>query len=301
MEPPIEPLESDCCNSGCNPCILDIYEEQLKKYNQMKTQEKSQIVHMNCILPTAYTVFTVNNIEPHCKDAVFITFEYSRFIKQTDHGNDMKPLKVMFNPGQYLMLKTGPTNQEFQRPYTPLPIENADSLKFTVLIKLYEIGQMSSYIRKLKFGSNTIWRGPYGNFSINYSYKHILFIAQGVGITSLYGIICDIIKQKDCDSFLKLYFCCKSFDTIYLRNKLYSLQSNWNFSYELFLSNPENIDEKYNETVHKAKLEVDVLKTYLKDKVDNMQVLICGNEHFMQCFKEIVIYCKVDEKNIVLF
>ena len=28
-EPPQEPLPSDCCGSGCTPCVFDIYEEEL--------------------------------------------------------------------------------------------------------------------------------------------------------------------------------------------------------------------------------------------------------------------------------
>ncbi|CAB3243841.1 unnamed protein product [Arctia plantaginis] len=34
MEKPVEPNKEDCCNSGCNPCIFDIYEKQLKIYEQ---------------------------------------------------------------------------------------------------------------------------------------------------------------------------------------------------------------------------------------------------------------------------
>lgn len=29
---PEEPLTSDCCGSGCTPCIFDIYEEDLRKW-----------------------------------------------------------------------------------------------------------------------------------------------------------------------------------------------------------------------------------------------------------------------------
>lgn len=27
---PVPPLDSDCCGSGCTPCIFDIYEQELK-------------------------------------------------------------------------------------------------------------------------------------------------------------------------------------------------------------------------------------------------------------------------------
>lgn len=30
--PPIEPALEDCCQSGCNPCIFDIYQDALERY-----------------------------------------------------------------------------------------------------------------------------------------------------------------------------------------------------------------------------------------------------------------------------
>ena len=29
-EPPQEPQDSDCCGTGCSPCVFDIYEQELK-------------------------------------------------------------------------------------------------------------------------------------------------------------------------------------------------------------------------------------------------------------------------------
>ncbi|MES2102629.1 MAG: oxidoreductase-like domain-containing protein [Pseudomonadota bacterium] len=30
--PPPRPELEDCCNSGCNPCIFDIYEDAMERY-----------------------------------------------------------------------------------------------------------------------------------------------------------------------------------------------------------------------------------------------------------------------------
>lgn len=30
--PPERPLPEDCCQSGCNPCVFDLYEEALERY-----------------------------------------------------------------------------------------------------------------------------------------------------------------------------------------------------------------------------------------------------------------------------
>lgn len=33
-EPPEKPLPSDCCGGGCDPCILECYEEALVHYRE---------------------------------------------------------------------------------------------------------------------------------------------------------------------------------------------------------------------------------------------------------------------------
>jgi hypothetical protein len=30
--PPVRPDNDECCNSGCSPCIFDLYEEAMERY-----------------------------------------------------------------------------------------------------------------------------------------------------------------------------------------------------------------------------------------------------------------------------
>lgn len=32
--PPAEPAPGACCRSGCNPCVYDIYDEELERYRE---------------------------------------------------------------------------------------------------------------------------------------------------------------------------------------------------------------------------------------------------------------------------
>ena len=32
--PPEQPLPSECCDSGCSPCVWDLYSEELAHYRQ---------------------------------------------------------------------------------------------------------------------------------------------------------------------------------------------------------------------------------------------------------------------------
>jgi hypothetical protein len=33
-EPPQAPLPSDCCQSGCDPCVYDLYWRELERYEE---------------------------------------------------------------------------------------------------------------------------------------------------------------------------------------------------------------------------------------------------------------------------
>jgi hypothetical protein len=32
--PPVQPELEDCCRSGCTPCVFDLYEEALERYQE---------------------------------------------------------------------------------------------------------------------------------------------------------------------------------------------------------------------------------------------------------------------------
>ncbi|CAG9768066.1 unnamed protein product [Ceutorhynchus assimilis] len=93
MDPPFKPDEADCCNSGCNPCILDVYEEQLRKFKAANQNAQK-------------------STKKHTKESNLYTFE---FIGQE---------KVIYEPGQYLLLKATVHGEVFQKAYTPIYIEN---------------------------------------------------------------------------------------------------------------------------------------------------------------------------------
>lgn len=42
MREPEKPLPTDCCGSGCQRCVYDIYVEQLKKYKAWKAQQEKE-------------------------------------------------------------------------------------------------------------------------------------------------------------------------------------------------------------------------------------------------------------------
>lgn len=327
MEPPEKPDETDCCNSGCNPCILDVYEEQLVKYkasldqpSQLDLSEKKK----NCMSQTSYSIFKLVDINRVSEDSGYYTFEFIKRYKsaddrksnfKSDESQDLKDFAVIYTPGQHFLLRGhfGSEDDQFTKAYTPIPydvtfsskeLDNSQSnpLRFTTLIKLYEGGLMSRYIKKLKINSQTVWRGPYGDFQLQYNKNHIFCVAQGTGIAPIYSVIKAVLDNETCESFIKLFYCCADAEHVYLREELYRMSSFWNFNYEIFLPAQEEFKVKYNEIVHMKKMSSEDLIRLLDDKIGrNLQILICGSEKFSECVLKNCQALGVDTETVHVF
>ncbi|KAJ8921200.1 hypothetical protein NQ315_013672 [Exocentrus adspersus] len=97
-EPPAKPDESDCCNSGCNPCILDVYEEQLKKYKREIKSSAASAATANCILPT--------------RDSVDISVKYNEIVhtKKLEYDDIKTYLKDKYETTNVNVLICGSDN-----------------------------------------------------------------------------------------------------------------------------------------------------------------------------------------------
>ena len=41
LEAPIPPAPNECCESGCDPCVWDIYYEELRKWQEQQKANKA--------------------------------------------------------------------------------------------------------------------------------------------------------------------------------------------------------------------------------------------------------------------
>jgi len=45
---PVRPASDDCCRSGCDPCVFDLYQDALERYReQLRAWEQRQAAHKN--------------------------------------------------------------------------------------------------------------------------------------------------------------------------------------------------------------------------------------------------------------
>ena len=90
-EPPEEPLPSDCCGTGCSPCVLDIYHQELQEWLRVKSMtpreraewRKSKLKLREevddsdtavALSPSEYRTFAVERIVKLTADSFVFTF-----------------------------------------------------------------------------------------------------------------------------------------------------------------------------------------------------------------------------------
>ena len=88
-ERPQKPLPSDCCDTGCSPCVMDLYHEELavwERLRAMSVQERQQWVEdqhrgvsptfVSPVLSPAvgYKQFEIINIKQVTSDSFLYTF-----------------------------------------------------------------------------------------------------------------------------------------------------------------------------------------------------------------------------------
>ncbi|XP_026964250.1 NADH-cytochrome b5 reductase-like isoform X6 [Sagmatias obliquidens] len=155
---PVEPLPSQCCGSGCSPCVFDLYQRDLASWEAARASKDRSLLSgeetQSCpskLSPETFLAFCISATDRLTKDTYLVRFALP--------GNS----RLSLRPGQHLILRGIVDGLEIQRAYTPISPANAKGY-FEVLIKCYQTGLMSQYVESWKAGDTAFWRGPFGGF-----------------------------------------------------------------------------------------------------------------------------------------
>ncbi|PNI71403.1 CYB5RL isoform 5 [Pan troglodytes] len=155
---PTEPLPSQCCGSGCSPCVFDLYHRDLARWEAARASKDRSLLRgpesQSCpskLNPETFVAFCISAMDRLTKDTYRVRFALP--------GNSQLGLR----PGQHLILRGIVDDLEIQRAYTPISPANAEGY-FEVLIKCYQMGLMSRYVESWRVGDTAFWRGPFGDF-----------------------------------------------------------------------------------------------------------------------------------------
>ncbi|XP_048671289.1 NADH-cytochrome b5 reductase-like isoform X3 [Marmota marmota marmota] len=220
---PVEPLPSQCCGSGCSPCVFDLYHRDLARWEAARASNDRSLLSgkqsQSCpskLSPETFLAFRICALDKLTKDTYHVRFALP--------GNS----QLSLHPGQHLVLRGIVDDLEIQRAYTPISPANAKGY-FEVLIK----------------------------------YGELLMLAAGTGLAPMVPILQSITDNEDDETFVTLVCCFKTFESIYLKTFLQEQACFWNVRTFFILSqenSPEQLPWSYREKTHFGHLDQDLIE-----------------------------------------
>ncbi|XP_061175045.1 NADH-cytochrome b5 reductase-like [Saccostrea echinata] len=286
--PPLKPEDTDCCGSGCVPCVFDIYEQDLKiwrkecrkiKENQ-RNEENLSDDHL--LTDSEYRKFCITEIRQETKNCFRFRLKLPEF--------SSLGLKV----GQHIIIRDTNNGSAVSRQYTP--ISDVSCLgHFDLLIKIYDHGKMSHCVRQWSVGMGIEVRGPFGNLQYSPNKNRKLFLlAAGTGIAPMSQVIQCILGNEEDDTLIQLFYACKSYEEILMKSELNEWSSFWNFSVTYVLSQETGNggSYRYGDQVCEGRMDLDFLTKNVSPSDINSGtfVLVCGTKSFDN---DMIEHCKL--------
>lgn len=163
----------------------------------------------------------------------------------------------------------------YSRPYTPIQTEGS---KFIFMIKIYPDGRMSKYFSTLEIGDVIKTSGIFEAASKDLkSYKQVLLIAGGTGITPIYQVLKYNIHNKCKYTLINLNS--RKID-IFMKKEMNQLKQFENLEIIDFLSQEEEDEE---ESFYSGRLNKEKLEDLIKDMSIDF-VYICGSPSLLESF-----------------
>ena len=295
---PKEPKESECCGSGCQICIFDLYELDLKRWRSKCKAISTNQIKVAATVPIIsiyqFKAFSITEVE-------IISESIKLFHFEIPNGES---LGLMC--GQHLMARCITSDGGYViRPYTPVSSRKKEG-SFQVAIKIYPDGAMSRCVSEWKVGVNVEWRGPFGDY--RYFPKgngKMLLLACGTGVAPMIQVMREILDNEEDETVIHLLYSIQYFDDILVKQVLDTMADFWNchIVYHVTRESSSTLEskKKYRDRIHYSRITGEQIRTEIGVPADTYQVLICGTKSFSQDMEELCAAIGVDRKSIFKF
>jgi len=149
---------------------------------------------------------------------------------------------------------------------------------FSLLIKVYPLGKMSSVVQDWAVGSRISARGPFGEppVSLNKETRVVMF-CQGTGIVPFMPMLQDLLEEET-ETIVTLVYSSSSPEELLLLPNLNELCGFWNFHLRIFISSGEVLIGRVpqREVVERRLERKDI--TNIAEK--GSRFLVCGSKHY---------------------
>ncbi|TID29247.1 hypothetical protein CANINC_002043 [Pichia inconspicua] len=161
------------------------------------------------------------------------------------------------------------------RPYTPIN-DTEDKGFLQLLVKTYEGGKMSVHIKELNVNDKLAFKGPIIKWEWKPNqFKEIGLIGGGTGITPLYQIIHQVLKDENDKTKITLLYGSKSPQDILLKPELDALAAAHpdQFKIKYFV---DKADGEKTEGVNVGYITKEVIESSIPKPSDDAHIFVCG-------------------------
>ncbi|KAK7502229.1 hypothetical protein BaRGS_00006593 [Batillaria attramentaria] len=281
-EKPEKPLDSDCCGSGCVPCVLDIYAEELAIWEQECARIKAG--------ETSYSRSdsTVDAESPALSLTDYHRYQIESIIQETHNtwryrcrlGRNQS---LGLSPGQHVVIRGHLSDKAITRQYTPVSYVSCKGF-FELLIKVYEDGRMSQVVKTWQVGDWLEVRGPFGTLQyLPNKYDRIIMLAAGTGIAPMAQLIQSILANEEEEGKVRLVYACRCYEEVLMRKEIAEWRRFWNFSAVFAISQQQDANSslhQYGEEIILGRISQDMLVKELGENWEGTRILICGTRSF---------------------
>lgn len=302
MERLQKPSESDCCGSGCTPCVFDVYEELFKTHKVSTPVGKIRHDLLSPLKYKAYKLLDICKVNDYANIYTFIPEQ----VPDCSDANAIIEGILPYEPGQHFIAINAKLDDvkgkaTFSRSYTPISLsQKQNNCRVKFLIKLYKDGAMSSYISQLKLNDVMYFRGAFGDFRHVANSKYMM-ICAGTGFAPMYAIIKAILDDEKDETLIRLLFACSSTRDIYFREEIREFGKFWNFTSAVYVSEELGQHEvRHDENIHAIRISEEAITNEISDRI-NYKVLICGSASFNVDMTRYAEQCGIPEGNLFVF
>lgn len=189
-----------------------------------------------------------------------------------------KPKNFDFIAGQFIQISVPHEGKQIFRSYSISSIPSDTYIE--LCIKLYETGIASKLFATSEIGDTLSFKGPAGRFTLDDSTGDVYFIATGVGIAPIMGIIRDELEAKNSKNRFHLIFGVRHEKDVFWIDRLEALQKKYNnFTYSLTLSQPRESWTGLRGRVTE----------HIPQDTSNLRVFLCGSAEMVRTVREMLL------------
>lgn len=251
-------------------------------------------------------LFNNKKEEPSSSGAQYYNLKVDKIVKETEdaisiHFENPETGLPDYESGQFLTLIVPVDGKELRRSYSLCSTPFADKL-MAVTVKRITDGVVSNYLNdNLKEGDEMRLMEPMGVFTTKFninSYRHLILIGGGSGITPLISILRSALLEEP-NTIVSLIYANRDIDSIIFKDRLNDLATDYGDRLTLkhILDNPPEDWEGHSGLINPDKLKSILAELPQRDE-EFTEYFLCGPTGMMDIVKDTLENIGIDKRYV---